>query len=69
MAEFGRDLPSVIVDLSTTSLDELSALGEEVIAEVLGGCGDIRDETSRLWNNDEYGVPVDRPTHIATPAR
>jgi hypothetical protein len=59
MAGLDHDLESLIIDLSATPLDQLSALDDEAISAVVrrrGGC----ESSAHAWSNDEL-VPPEPP--------
>ncbi|MFD0852212.1 hypothetical protein ACFQ07_08265 [Actinomadura adrarensis] len=52
MAGLDHELESVIIDLSDTSLDQLSALDDEALSAVTA-CGDAnRDGSAAFWSDD-----------------
>ncbi|MFD0684437.1 hypothetical protein [Actinomadura fibrosa] len=58
MAGLDCDLESIIVDLSSTPLERLADLTDDVIAAATRCAGGSHDASLPLWNNDGVQPPA-----------
>jgi hypothetical protein len=57
MTGLDHELESVVIDLSATSLDRLSALDDEALSAVTACGGRSGDGSPAFWNSDTVQSP------------